>query len=130
LPPEVRDENASSTAEETILPISPMSLAPASQGIRTARTEPTPSPATAPPPVVTMSEGAHWRDGLATALSTAIRVNESAPGDRLTREFEETMIRAALAETKGRRIEASVWLGWGRNTLTRKIHELGLDDQV
>jgi two-component system, NtrC family, nitrogen regulation response regulator GlnG len=40
------------------------------------------------------------------------------------------MIRAALGETKGRRIEASLWLGWGRNTLTRKIHELGLDEKV
>ena len=31
---------------------------------------------------------------------------------------------------KGRRIEASEWLGWGRNTLTRKIHELGMDGEV
>ncbi|MCS6997689.1 MAG: hypothetical protein NZ533_12250, partial [Casimicrobiaceae bacterium] len=29
----------------------------------------------------------------------------------------------------GRRIEASQWLGWGRNTLTRKIHEYGLDEE-
>ena len=39
-------------------------------------------------------------------------------------------IRSALTQTKGRRIEASVWLGWGRNTLTRKIHELGMDGEV
>ena len=71
-----------------------------------------------------------WRDNLGKTLAVAIREKESAPGERLTREFEETLIRTALAETKGRRIEASVWLGWGRNTLTRKIHELGLDDQV
>jgi two-component system, NtrC family, nitrogen regulation response regulator GlnG len=76
------------------------------------------------------SEAALWRDKLATTLASAIRSKEAAPGERLTREFEETLIRTALAETKGRRIEASVWLGWGRNTLTRKIHELGLDDQV
>jgi two-component system, NtrC family, nitrogen regulation response regulator GlnG len=75
-------------------------------------------------------EAVLWRDTLATTLATAIRSKENAPGERLTREFEETLIRTALAETKGRRIEASVWLGWGRNTLTRKIHELGLDDQV
>ncbi len=71
-----------------------------------------------------------WRTALGISMTQAIVRQESAPGARLTREFEETLIRAALAQTKGRRIEASAWLGWGRNTLTRKIHELGLDDQV
>ncbi len=71
-----------------------------------------------------------WRDALSKSLAEAIRANESTPGERLTKEFEETLIRTALNETKGRRIEASVWLGWGRNTLTRKIHELGLDEKV
>jgi two-component system, NtrC family, nitrogen regulation response regulator GlnG len=71
-----------------------------------------------------------WRERLADVLVASIRANETAPGDRLTREFEETLIRAALSETKGRRIEASVWLGWGRNTLTRKIQELGLDQTL
>ncbi|MGL5005699.1 MAG: sigma 54-interacting transcriptional regulator, partial [Casimicrobium sp.] len=71
-----------------------------------------------------------WREQLSVALASAIRSQESAAGERFTKEFEETLIRTALVETKGRRIEASGWLGWGRNTLTRKIHELGLDDQV
>ncbi|TAG79333.1 MAG: nitrogen regulation protein NR(I) [Betaproteobacteria bacterium] len=71
-----------------------------------------------------------WRSALSSRLASAIRANEATPGERLTKEFEETLIRTALAETKGRRIEASHWLGWGRNTLTRKIHELGLDEQV
>ncbi|MCS6997510.1 MAG: nitrogen regulation protein NR(I) [Casimicrobiaceae bacterium] len=70
-----------------------------------------------------------WRVGLARALSEAIAQGERAPGDRLTREFEITLIRAALQATRGRRIEASQWLGWGRNTLTRKIHEYGLDEE-
>ena len=46
----------------------------------------------------------------------------------LTRRFEATMIRVALQHTGGRRVEASLRLGIGRNTLTRKIQELGLDD--
>ena len=46
----------------------------------------------------------------------------------LTRRFEATLIRAALQHTGGRRVEASLRLGIGRNTLTRKIQELGLDD--
>jgi len=36
------------------------------------------------------------------------------------------MIEAALTHTHGRRREAAELLGWGRNTLTRKINELGL----
>jgi len=70
-----------------------------------------------------------WQQGVAQALTAAIAAGERAAGDRLTREFEIALIRAALAATRGRRIEASEWLGWGRNTLTRKIHEYGLDDE-
>ncbi|MDN5862009.1 MAG: nitrogen regulation protein NR(I) [Salinisphaera sp.] len=41
--------------------------------------------------------------------------------------FERVMIRAALAHSGGRRQQAARLLGWGRNTLTRKIKELALD---
>ncbi|MGQ0700508.1 MAG: nitrogen regulation protein NR(I) [Panacagrimonas sp.] len=43
-------------------------------------------------------------------------------------QFERTLIEAALRATKGQRQEAARRLGWGRNTLTRKIQELGMDD--
>ena len=76
------------------------------------------------------ANGGDWQHALAATLASAIQQGERAPGERLTREFEATMIRSALAQTKGRRIEASEWLGWGRNTLTRKIHELGMDGEV
>ena len=36
----------------------------------------------------------------------------------------------ALAHTGGHRMEAAQWLGWGRNTLTRKIQELKLDAEL
>ncbi len=42
-------------------------------------------------------------------------------------EFERTLIRVALASVNGRRQEAAKLLGWGRNTLTRKIRDLGID---
>jgi two-component system nitrogen regulation response regulator GlnG len=48
--------------------------------------------------------------------------------DLATPKFEETMIRVALRHTAGRRNEAAKLLGWGRNTLTRKISELDLSD--
>jgi two-component system nitrogen regulation response regulator GlnG len=40
------------------------------------------------------------------------------------------MIQAALTNTRGRRIEAATKLGIGRNTITRKIQELGLDKKL
>jgi len=42
-------------------------------------------------------------------------------------EFERTLARAALARVQGRRQEAARLIGWGRNTLTRKLRELGID---
>ena len=48
--------------------------------------------------------------------------------DTLTRQFEGQLIHTALDITRGRRIEAAHKLGIGRNTITRKIQELGLGD--
>ncbi|MEN8177202.1 MAG: nitrogen regulation protein NR(I) [Pseudomonadota bacterium] len=45
-------------------------------------------------------------------------------------EFETIMIEVALEHTAGRRQDAARLLGWGRNTLTRKIKELGLHSEV
>jgi two-component system, NtrC family, nitrogen regulation response regulator GlnG len=42
--------------------------------------------------------------------------------------FERTLIRTALRHTQGHRQEAAKLLGWGRNTLTRKLKELQMDD--
>ncbi len=44
--------------------------------------------------------------------------------------FEKILVKTALSYTKGRRNEAAVLLGIGRNTITRKIAELGLDDET
>ncbi len=51
-------------------------------------------------------------------------------GDRLEHEFERALIRRALAHTGGHRMEAARRLGWGRNTLTRKIQELGMEAEL
>jgi len=47
--------------------------------------------------------------------------------DEAVPRFERIMIRVALAQTRGRRQDAARLLGWGRNTLTRKIKELDLE---
>jgi two-component system nitrogen regulation response regulator GlnG len=44
-----------------------------------------------------------------------------------SQRFERTLARAALARVQGRRQEAARLIGWGRNTLTRKLRELGID---
>jgi two-component system nitrogen regulation response regulator GlnG len=46
--------------------------------------------------------------------------------DHMTRKLESALIDAALMHTGGKRVEAASRLGIGRNTITRKIQELGL----
>jgi len=71
-----------------------------------------------------------WEQALDRELAQALKGGERNVGDRLLREFERTLIRRALAHTGGHRMEAAAWLGWGRNTLTRRIQELGMDDEL
>lgn len=74
--------------------------------------------------------GGDWLQGLATEASARLARGEAAILDELTQAYEKTLIEVALRHTGGRRIEAAHLLGWGRNTLTRKIHELGMDGDV
>ena len=62
----------------------------------------------------------NWADAELSKGNTAI-LNQATPA------FEKTMIEIALKHSGGRRRDASLLLGWGRNTLTRKIKELNLN---
>jgi len=73
---------------------------------------------------------AGWQHGLDRELAAALARGEKSVGDRLEREFEMTLIRRALMHTGGHRMDAAQWLGWGRNTLTRKIQELGMEEEL
>ena len=71
--------------------------------------------------------GTDWKLALG---AEADRLLASRPGkvwDDLARIFESTLIRHALVASAGRRVEAAQLLGIGRNTITRKIQELGID---
>ncbi len=46
-----------------------------------------------------------------------------------TRIFQRALLESALEATNGRKQEAAGLLGWGRNTLTRKLKELGIDQE-
>jgi two-component system nitrogen regulation response regulator GlnG len=71
----------------------------------------------------------HWTAALRREVEKALMRGESPVMDALTREFEKTLIAKALEHTGGRRIEAATLLGIGRNTITRKIAELGIEEK-
>ncbi|MGH8756936.1 MAG: helix-turn-helix domain-containing protein, partial [Burkholderiales bacterium] len=70
-----------------------------------------------------------WLSALQKEVERALSRGEQGIMNELTRQFEKALIAKALAHTGGRRIEAASLLGLGRNTLTRKIQELGLEDK-
>jgi len=81
-------------------------------------------------PVVTTSvTGGDWRNLLKQQVAQALQRGDQNILDTLSQQFERTLISQALQHTGGRRIEAATLLGMGRNTLTRKIQELGLDEE-
>ena len=69
-----------------------------------------------------------WVAALEREVEMLLNRGETGVMDELVRRFEKALIVKALAHTGGRRIEASQLLGLGRNTLTRKIQELGIDE--
>ncbi len=70
-----------------------------------------------------------WKQALAKEVSASLARGESNIFDGLNQAFESQLILKALAHTGGRRIEAANLLGIGRNTLTRKIAELKLEEE-
>ena len=70
---------------------------------------------------------AQWEQALGAEAMELLSGGTPEVWDELTRRFESRLIKAALLVTKGRRIEAAQKLGIGRNTITRKIQELGLE---
>ena len=70
---------------------------------------------------------AGWEGGLEIEAQALLAAGRNDVWEALSRRFESRLILAALANTRGRRIEAAQRLGIGRNTITRKIQELGIE---
>ncbi len=70
-----------------------------------------------------------WRSVLRGWIRSSLAAGRVGLLDQATPEFETIMIETALEHTGGRKQDAARLLGWGRNTLTRKIKELGLEDE-
>ncbi|WP_435684254.1 nitrogen regulation protein NR(I) [Sedimenticola selenatireducens] len=73
------------------------------------------------------AQGDDWRASLRSWVRTRLQQGHEALLDEATPVFETIMIESALEQTGGRKQDAAKLLGWGRNTLTRKIKELGLE---
>ncbi|MDH3375282.1 MAG: nitrogen regulation protein NR(I), partial [Gammaproteobacteria bacterium] len=69
-----------------------------------------------------------WTQSLAMWAEGQLSANSGGPLlDAALPEFEKTLIQIAMTRTNGHRQEAAKLLGWGRNTLTRKMKSLQLD---
>jgi len=136
LPPEVLQ----ATPAAPLAPAGMPSLAPAVQApaqeysYRPAAVEPPAQPAALSMPVHGSASGAihgaaaagDWEGDLAREADALLQSGSTEVWDVLSRRFESQLIKSALAATHGRRMEAAQRLGIGRNTITRKIQELGL----
>ncbi|HQT81493.1 MAG: nitrogen regulation protein NR(I) [Ferrovum sp. 37-45-19] len=70
----------------------------------------------------------NWQNALKHEVTSSLAQGEQRILNRLVTDFERILIEQALIHTAGKKIEAAHLLGWGRNTLTRKIQELGLEE--
>jgi len=108
LPPEFRSDAANQPVEQHAASASPSgTMAPTTANLALATGD--------------------WMQLLAREVSQRLAAGETGIIEDLTARFESTCIRSGLAHTGGRKVEAAQLLGWGRNTLTRKIQELGLE---
>ena len=73
------------------------------------------------------SEGNQWEVALKRWVDNALHRDETDLLSQVVPTFERILIESALRKTGNRRQDAAKLLGWGRNTLTRKIKELGVD---
>ena len=77
-----------------------------------------------------VSASGDWVEQLRRWSEQKMASGESEILNIATPQFERVMIETALKQTGGRRQDAAKLLGWGRNTLTRKIKELGMEHSV
>jgi two-component system nitrogen regulation response regulator GlnG len=135
LPPEISvmgdplsGATASTNKSATVEPLNGLAVAVQVAASAQASAIPEPVPETTRAEPTAVAEGAQsWEEGLDREAHALLATERTDVWDVLTARFETRLIQAALAATRGRRIEAAQKLGIGRNTITRKIQELGLE---
>ncbi len=78
-------------------------------------------------PAMEGGESRSWENALRTWATQKFAAGDHGVLDIAVPRFEQIMIETALANTGGRKQDAARLLGWGRNTLTRKLKELGMN---
>src|SRR5690606_27270862 len=119
LPPEVLEHAQASTGQAAGDPAHTQAAGPLTAGAPEADGAALPEADAAQAP---------WIRALTQEAGRRLTRNEPAVMVTLMRDFERVLLETALAHSRGRRMEAAQRLGIGRNTLTRKCAELGLDD--
>ena len=84
----------------------------------------------AAPPSKSSASGGDWRSDLRTWARESLTQGRERILEEALPALETILIEVALEHTGGRRQDAAKLLGWGRNTLTRKIKELGLEEDL
>jgi two-component system nitrogen regulation response regulator GlnG len=120
LPPELRQ--AGSTPPEAAPPLAAAVYDAAPRAVPVA------AAIAVAPSAATAAAGGSWNELLGRWAESRLSAGQSDLLGEAAPLFERTLIHVALAACKGQRQEAARRLGWGRNTLTRKIKELGIED--
>ncbi len=123
LPPEVQSSSVNAYHTEAVSLATGSSVAQEHWGDAVS--------AAMPPTAVTGSlngttHESNWEQDMIKVAQELLATDRTDVWDEMTRRFETHLIQAALISTKGRRVDAAHKLGIGRNTITRKIQELGL----
>jgi two-component system nitrogen regulation response regulator GlnG len=127
LPPEVLAAPALPDAAPVVVPDSSGVAAAAPAAVNGAALSVPVGAAWVPAQGVGPGDGAGWEGALQAEAQALLASGRTDVWEELVRRFESRLILTALGTTRGRRIEAAQKLGIGRNTITRKIQELGLE---
>jgi two-component system, NtrC family, nitrogen regulation response regulator GlnG len=128
LPPELLAAAIAGSPEAARAPVDEPAAAPEAAPAPALATATAPAGSGAVAPVAGDASASPWLADLERESRKLLQAGVPEVWDTLTRKFEAQLIHTALEITRGRRIEAAQKLGIGRNTITRKIQELGLED--
>jgi two-component system nitrogen regulation response regulator GlnG len=78
--------------------------------------------------IVNSETGGDWKQTLTKKVQQQLLSGETEVASQIITDVEKILIDVALQKTNGRKNDAAKLLGWGRNTLTRKLKELEIQD--
>ena len=74
-----------------------------------------------------ITQSSNWQDSLDNWCNQYLSTGKIGLSDLIVPQVEKILISTALLKTNGKKNDAAKLLGWGRNTLTRKIKQLGIE---